>query len=117
MNYWKIIFYTGEGEFETNELIINDEEYQKVQQVLSSGGDLIILRNRPVIKRSLIASITKASQEFTVVQRIEAGISGLIKSPKMEKSGDFLKRSHVAFYQRMDWDHRENCVCKTFIGL
>ena len=70
---WKIIYRTGE-EFETNSILISDEQYQQLQQALRDGDEFIIIENRPTIKRSYITSINRANSEEEEAARV-AGIA------------------------------------------
>ena len=95
MKYWKIIFYTGEGEFETREMIINDKEYKQVQKVLAQGGDLIILKDKPTVKRTSIASIIEADREINEYRDEGIIVDGVLENPKKPKMLERRARSIV----------------------
>ncbi len=125
-NFWQIIYRTGEEGFETKEIIINDEQYKQVQDALKNGEDFIILRGKPTIKRTSIASINEASKIVGDYAQQGLQIPGLPNPVKLlaQASSDtyaerrsrlqgFIKTSHNDFYERMGWEHSEACSCKT----
>lgn len=112
--FWKLIFYTGEGEFETKELIINDTQYRQVQKALGEGREFIVLENKPTIKGKLIASITDATDEVGEYQKQNLelpGLSGPNQPPKLtgrisapQSIKDYLKETRSKFYKKMGWE-------------
>lgn len=101
MKYWQIIYLTGGDNFETGELLINDEQYRQVQVALSQGSEFVIVPNKPTIRATAIRSINDAGEIVAEIQRMGVKIDGLLESPDvkkldsgMEKLGreDILKR-------------------------
>ncbi len=119
MKYWQIIYYTGEGEFETKEVLINDDQYKQVQKALNEGREFIILENKPTIKSKLIASMNDAGSIVSEYQRLGIKVDGLlmpVEKPKEISNGfrraDFVKASHEGYYAKMNWEHKNDCICK-----
>lgn len=81
MKFWKIIYYTGEGEYETRSVMVTDEEYEKVQNVMSVKEPFVILRGRPTIKTSLIASIVEDTDSIIEMQNVGIPVDGFLDVP------------------------------------
>ena len=107
MKFWKLVFYTGKGDYETNELILTNDEYDKVQAVLSKGVDLIILKGRQTIKRTSIASITDCTGEIQEYKEMGVQIAGILDDPKpLLGSGDkrdFTEVRRAGLSKLGDW--------------
>lgn len=110
MNYFKIIFRTGEEDWEIKELIINENQNGKIQEQMSNGGDFIFIKNQ-TIKRTSIVSITSANQEIAEYQRQGIKVDGLlepVEKPKeitgrIRKFGDIFTEKKDELYKRMNW--------------
>lgn len=108
MNYWQIIYRTGSEDWETKEVIITNEQYKKVQLVLQNKGDLIILEDKPTIKRTSIVSINPADEIVAEYQRAGVKVDGLLDPPQnplltgetkkrgggLKKLGDWARKQH-----------------------
>ena len=78
-HYWKIIYRTGEEDWGTKEVIINNEQYKLIQNALIGGEDFIVLKDKPSIKRTSIVSISEADDIVTEYQRQGLKIDGLLE--------------------------------------
>ena len=118
MRYWRLSYYTREKNYQTKSFLISESEFRGIQSVLSTGGDFIILRNKPTIKRSLIANIVEATEEVAQMQNQGIEIAGILEPAKgsrtfeklsgeVQQSG-FGKVSHNDFYKHMGWKERKN---------
>jgi len=109
MNYWEITYYTGEGEFETKSVIVSDEEYRQVQKVIRDGGSMVLLKDRPSFKVSLIASVNKANH--IVNEHIKTGmpIYGVLpENSKMPLLGETQEeRKKKGFKQFNEWAEKQ----------
>lgn len=113
MNYFKIIYRTGEEDWETSEIIIDENQHNKIQEQLSGGSDMIFVKDRATIKRSCITSIGSANDIIANYQKQGIKIDGLgllepAEKPKeiaggVRKFGDIFKEKKDEFYQRMGW--------------
>ena len=81
MKYWEIIYYTGREDYETKSVIINNDEYKKLQN-MPKDVDLVMLNGRPSFKRSLIASINEATN--IVLDYQNQGLQIGLSEPKNE---------------------------------
>ena len=123
MKYWKIVYRTGEEDFETKEVIIDNEQYKLIQNALLRGEDFIVLKDKPTIKRSSIASISEADDIVSEIQRTGLKVDGLLEPAKhpllgnrgggFRKMEDILAEDHFAQYEKMGWEHKDDCICKT----
>ena len=114
MNYFKIIYRTGEEDWETSEVIIDESQYSKIQEQLSNGGDMIFIKDKATIKRSCITSIVSANDIVANYQRQGLKVDGLLEPanqpkligktiPNKERVGEYLKRTEKSFKQKMGW--------------
>lgn len=85
MKYWQIIYLTGGDNFEIGELLINDDQYRKIQQTISQGSEFIIIPNKPTIKTSAIRSINDAGEIVAELQKMGAKIEGLLEAPDIKQ--------------------------------
>lgn len=88
MNYWKIIYYTGEGDYETSEVLINNDEYEKIQDALSKGADMLILSGRPTIKRSSLKAINGADDIIADYKRVGIPLKELGLTEPLKIAGE-----------------------------
>ena len=79
MNYFKIIYRTGEEDWETSEVIIDEIQHAKIQDQMSEGSDFIFVKDKATIKRTAIVSITSANNIVVEYQRQGIKIDGLLK--------------------------------------
>lgn len=79
MRYWEITYYTGGDDFETKELIINGDQYDRIQEAISRGSEFIILEGKPTIKTKMIASINPADTIVAEYQKQGLKIDGLLE--------------------------------------
>ena len=94
MKYWQIIYRTGEEDWETKEVIISDEQYKLVQEVIRGNGDYIVLKDKPTIKRTSIVSINDAGEIVASYQRQGIKIDGLLEpaeKPRLISDGKPIK--------------------------
>lgn len=122
MNYFKIIYRTGEEDWETSEIIIDENQHKKIQEQMASGADYVFIKDKATIKRTSITSIASANDIVGEYQKQGVKINGLLtpaEKPKLtgnvnepRKIGDYLKDTHFEYYQKMGWEHKEDCSCK-----
>ena len=111
MKYWKVNYYTAEGEFETKSFIITDEQHNQIRQAMDRQVEFIGIEGKPTIKRTLIATIIDANNEVAEYQRQGIKVDGLLEpteKPKeitgnVKKVSDFLKETRKQFFERMGW--------------
>ena len=110
-SYFKIIYHTGEGDWETGEIIVDKEQHTTIQKQMSEGSDFVFIKDKATIKRTAIVSITPADDIVVTYQKQELKIDGLLEpaeKPKeitgnVKKVGDFLKETRKQFFERMGW--------------
>jgi hypothetical protein len=111
---WQIIYRTGQEEYATKEILITDAQYLRVQEELANGNDFIILKDKPTIKRTSIASINKADDIISEYQRNGVTFDGLpaIKAPeepkqigKSESVKEMIARKSKEIKKKMGWDN------------
>ena len=111
MNCFKIIYRTGEENWETSEIIIDENQHEKIQSQMSEGSDFIFIKDKATIKRSAIVSIASADNIVAEYQKQGLKINGLLElaeKPKqitgnIRKVGDYLKETKTEFFKRMGW--------------
>lgn len=103
MRYFKIVIYSGDGDYETKEKIIGEKTFRNIQKALIGGSDLLVLEDR-VIKRSQIKEITPADNEvaeyrneglnvekllnISDIDKLKEGEKTELKNPELEKAFD-----------------------------
>lgn len=116
MNYFKIIYRTGEQEWETSEIIVNEEQNTKIQKQMADGSDFIFIKDKATIKRTAVVSIASANNVVAEYQKSGMAIPGLLavsETPRLtgevkkaESIKDFLARTSDAFKKKMGWDKK-----------
>jgi len=115
MRYWKLIYYTAEGEYETKSFLITDEQHSQIRKAMDEKAEFIGVDGKPTIKRTLIASIIEADKEMLEYQRQGIKVDGLLEpaeQPKLtgkvisglEKAELYLKRTKSDTYRKMGWE-------------
>jgi hypothetical protein len=123
MKYWQIIYRTGQEDWETKEMIIDDNQYKLVQNALINGEDMIVIRDKPTIKRTSITSINSADKIVAEYQQQGLKIDGLLEPVSVPKitgqvksekdlAREVVKRNHFLVYEKNGWSHDEKCICK-----
>ena len=113
MRFWQIIYRTGEEDFETKEVLIDDNQYKQIQKALIEGQDMIVIVDKPTIKRTSIVSINEATGIVKDYQSQGLTIPGLLavsETPRLtgevkkaESIKDFLKRTRNGLYEKFGW--------------
>ena len=114
MRYWKVNYYTAEGDFETKSFIITDEQHELIKKAIKDGAEFIAIEGKPTIKRTLLGTIIEADKEVLEYQQEGLKVNGLLEpaeQPKLtgkvvsgkERIGDYLKRTEKSFKQKMGW--------------
>lgn len=114
MNYFKILYRTGGEDWETSEVIIDEDQNTKIQAQLSSGSDMVFIKDKATIKRTAIVSITSANEIVSNYQKQGVKVDGILESaeqPKItghtisnrERIGEYIKRTEKSFKQKMGW--------------
>ena len=62
MRAYKLVLYSGNGEYETYEKYLSENTFRKMQKALAEGSDLIILKDR-IIRRSQIKEVMPADSD------------------------------------------------------
>ena len=124
MKYFKIIFRTGEEDFETKEIIINEDQHKEIQNQIIDGSDFVVVRNKATIKRTSIASISEANDIVAEYQKEGVKIDGILDAPELPKlSGEvrqpktaqqIIKDTHFDLYKKHGWAHGDSCICKSW---
>lgn len=60
MKYYQLVFYSGDGNFETMEILIDHEKFMSIQAALHGGAQFIGVKDR-VIKSNMIKEIAPAN--------------------------------------------------------
>jgi len=110
-SYFKIIYRTGEEDWETGEIIVDEEQHAKIQKQMSEGSDFIFIKDKATIKRTAIVSITSANDIVANYQKQGLKVEGFLEpaeKPKqitgsVRKVGDYLKETKENFFKRMGW--------------
>ena len=109
-SYFKIIYRTGEEDWETGEIIVDEEQHAKIQKQMSEGSDFIFIKDKATIKRTAIVSITSANDIVANYQKQGLKVEGFLEPPnfpkitgRVQKVGDFLKETKKDFFKRMGW--------------
>jgi hypothetical protein len=114
MKYWGIIYRTGQEDWETKELLIDDIQYRLVQNALINGEDLIVIKDKPTIKRTAIVSINPADDIVATYQEQGLKIDGLLEPADKQKLlgnkdgglksfSDILKEKKEKLFKKMGW--------------
>ena len=117
MNYYKIIFRTGEAEWETGELIIDESQNDKVQEQIANGNDFLLVKGQ-TIKRTAIVSITSANDIVRDYQKQGIKIDGLLEpvsrplignaGGRMKTAAEIIKEKKGDFFKKMGWKSESN---------
>lgn len=110
MNY-KYFFMVSGGE---NNSVLSEQEHKHVQGVIDNGGGLISLRGGTLGFHTTSIKLFRPTDEATEKQEIETLKQLPEASNEMirEKGAEYLKENHQAFYQKMGWEHKADCICK-----
>jgi hypothetical protein len=113
MRFWQIIYRTGEEDFETKEVLIDDNQYKQIQKALIEGQDMIVMAGKPTIKRTSIVSINEATgivKDYQSQGLVIPGLLAVSETPRLtgevkkaESIKDFLARTSDAFKKKMGW--------------
>lgn len=124
MKYFKIIFRTGEEDFETKEIIINEDQHKEIQSQIVDGSDFVVVRDKATIKRTSIASISEAGDIIAEHQRTGVKVDGILDTPDLPKlagevrepktTEQIIKDTHFDLYEKHGWEHKDSCVCKSW---
>lgn len=105
--------------------ILSKEEHEKVVSALKAGRTLMMLRGDTLILNlSSPFSVNptgnqtekQEEQQMERLQQASEGKGGLMLGdpvPENLKNKDsYAKKTHFAFYEKMDMKHKPMCVCK-----
>ncbi len=112
MNYFKIIYRTGGEDWETSEILIDENQHTEIQKQMAEGLDYVLIRDKATIKRTSIVSISDANSIVASFQNQGLKVDGLIEPPSrprlagnVVKMGDYLKEKHESFFKKMGWKY------------
>lgn len=98
--FWQIIYRTGEEDFQSREIIVNNNQYKQIQDAMRSGEDFIILENNPTIKRTSIVSINPADGIISPTEKeFYKSDSPQLETPKQERLSSGFKKIKIEFVQ------------------
>lgn len=99
--------------------VISEEEHQYVLRSLREGRAQIILRNGKLIMNLVLAFSAVETERLTLEQEEKLHATLRLESARSEAKemagGDgifFLIKTHFPFYEKMGWEHNEECICK-----
>lgn len=109
--FWKVYFYTGGDDYETDSFLISDEQYKKIQLAIQNGAEFVSFPEKPTIRVRQIASIVDADEEVEEYKRY--GIVGkkenlllpeVNENLRRKRLSDFIEKTRSDFYKRMGWN-------------
>ena len=94
--FWQIVYRTGEEEFATREIIVNNNQYKQIQDAIRNGEDFIVLEDNPTIKRTSIASINPADGIISPVEKeLYKSDSPQLEQPEQERLSSGFEKIKV----------------------
>jgi hypothetical protein len=113
MNYYKLIQYAEGDNYETKEMIINQETFEQYRNAIGEGKEFLVLKDM-VIRVSSIKEISPANDIVGEYQRQGLKIDGLLEpaekprqiTGQTRKVGDYPKETREVFYKKMGWEKK-----------
>jgi hypothetical protein len=93
------------------DIIVSSEEHEKIKKIIENHGGMVYLRDgKMAINTSFIKSVHET--ETPTDAQIEDGKKRLrLEEAQMSgKESDFIKRTKVAFYEKMGWGIKNETV-------
>ncbi|MDE2015903.1 MAG: hypothetical protein KGI72_05270 [Patescibacteria group bacterium] len=110
MKNWR---YKIDGE----ELILSEAEHEEIAEGIRRKSSLIVLRGGTLAINPAFIRGFRLTERLTEPQESER-----IKTPMLPdgrrtsggflRFGDFTAATHEEFWERMGWEHGENCGCR-----
>ena len=101
MNFFKIIYRTGAEDWETGELIVNENQHKIIQEALMGGDDYIMIKDKITLKRSSIISISFANDIVGDYQKIGVRVDGLLEPVKIASITGTIKSTKEVFREKL----------------
>lgn len=102
------------------DIILSVEEHDKVQAGIATGSDIISLRDnilgiapKAIRKWKPTDELTDEQEQQRLRQFKLPEISQYTEQWERKSGQGFMRATHEEFYQRMGWEHKKNCICKS----
>ena len=108
--------------FLKEDVIVSDEEYQFILGQIKNGIREFYLRDGKLVLNipSGIAYTIVETEQPTLEQeekrRATLRLESASDQAKQTSNGnglEYLAKTHDAYYAKMRWEHKDNCICKT----
>lgn len=97
---------------DAQDIILSKEEHKKFTS--TGGKQIVFLRNGELAINPIFVRYIKETEQLTIDQEKNRYENLQLPEGQANKSGgEYLKNTHIAFYQEMGWEHDSpDCECK-----
>ena len=97
---------------DNNDIILSDAEHEKIKQGIKDKLPIIELREGSLAVNPSFIRFYSRTDKNTEPEEKERLKKFSQSSAGLRPVGEWLANHHNDFYERMGWEHAENCSCR-----